>query len=90
MKGWIHEGKFIAKTFEFKTFDGGIGFVNQVAKVAEREGHHPDINIRYTTIKLSIQTHSEGGVTKWDTDLAEAIERMLARMRLHPKKIIRR
>jgi len=51
-----------------------IAFVNEVAEASEREEHHPDINIRYTTVKLSIQTHSEGGVTEWDIGLAKAID----------------
>jgi len=74
LKGWKREGKFIAKTFEFNHFMDAIAFVNEVAEAAERQEHHPDINIRYTTVKLSIQTHSEGGVTDWDFDLARAID----------------
>jgi len=72
--GWKHEGKFITKIFEFEHFMDAIAFVNEVAEAAEREEHHPDINIRYTTVKLSIQTHSEGGVTEWDIGLAKAID----------------
>jgi 4a-hydroxytetrahydrobiopterin dehydratase len=77
LRGWKHEGKFIAKMFNFSTFMEGIDFVNRVAKVAEKEEHHPDIHVRYTSITLSVQTHSEGGVTEWDVELAEAIEKML-------------
>ncbi len=78
LKGWKHEGAFITKAFEFGEFMDGIEFVNGVAKVAEKEEHHPDIRVRYTTITLSLQTHSEGGVTQWDVELAEAIEKMLS------------
>ena len=74
LKGWKREGKFITRTFEFGHFMDAIAFVNEVAEAAEREEHHPDINIRYTTVKLSIQTHSERGVTEWDFDLAKAID----------------
>jgi len=74
LDGWKHERKFITKTFEFDHFMEAIAFVNEVAEAAEREEHHPDMNIRYTTVKLSIQTHSEGGVTEWDVDLARAID----------------
>lgn len=74
LKGWKKEGKFIVKTFEFEQFMDVIAFVNEIAEVAEREEHHPDINIRYTTVKLSVQTHSEGGVTEWDIGLAKAID----------------
>jgi len=74
LNGWKHEGKFITRTFEFGHFMDAIAFVNEVAEAAEREEHHPDINIRYTTVQLSIQTHSEGGVTEWDVGLAKAID----------------
>ncbi len=57
----------------------GIAFVGKVAAIAEREEHHPDIHIRYTAITLSIQTHSEGGVTEWDLDLAKTIDEQLGR-----------
>ncbi|MDV3278571.1 MAG: 4a-hydroxytetrahydrobiopterin dehydratase [Nitrososphaerales archaeon] len=79
LSGWRHRGKFIVKTFEFDKFMDGIAFLNLVARVAEQQEHHPDINVRYTTVRLSIQTHSEGGVTSWDIGLAKAIEK------LHPK-----
>jgi 4a-hydroxytetrahydrobiopterin dehydratase len=75
LKGWKHEGKFITKTFEFGEFMDGIKFINRLATVAEEQEHHPDIHVRYTTVTLSVQTHSEGGVTEWDLDLAEAIEK---------------
>jgi len=74
LNGWKHEKKFITRTFEFDHFMDAIAFVNEVAEAAEREEHHPDINIRYTTVRLSIQTHSEGGVTEWDIGLAKAID----------------
>ena len=77
LKGWKHEGKFITKAFEFDRFMEGIAFLNKVAEIAEKEEHHPDIQVRYTTITLSLQTHSEGGVTEWDVELAEAIEKEL-------------
>lgn len=79
LEGWKHEGEFIMKTFEFPNFMKGIAFIGKVAAVAEKEEHHPDIHVRYTTITLSVQTHSEGGVTDWDLELAEAIEKELAR-----------
>jgi len=77
LKGWKHEGNFITKAFEFRKFTDGIAFIDRVAEVADREEHHPDINVRYTTVTLSLQTHSEGGVTKWDVELAKAVEQML-------------
>jgi len=77
LKGWKHEGNFATKSFEFRNFIDGIRFVESVAKTAEKEEHHPDIHVRYKTVTLSVQTHSEGGVTEWDLKLVEAIERVL-------------
>lgn len=77
LKGWKHEGNFVTKSFEFRNFIDGIRFVESVAKTAEKEEHHPDIHVRYKTVTLSVQTHSEGGVTEWDLKLVEAIERVL-------------
>jgi len=81
LKEWKREGKFITRTLEFDHFMDAIAFVNEVAEAAERKEHHPDINIRYTTVKLSIQTHSKGGVTDWDFDLARAIDVVEAAVR---------
>jgi len=77
LKGWKLEGNFLAKSFEFDEFIKGISFVSRVARVAERLQHHPDIVVRYTTVKLLIQTHSAGGITLKDFQLASAIERGL-------------
>ncbi len=77
LEGWNLEKEFITKTFEFKTFMAGIRFVSDVARIAEEEEHHPDIHIRYDKVRLSLQTHTEGGVTERDLDLARAIEKFL-------------
>ena len=76
LKGWKREGRFITKSFEFETFMEGIRFLDRTAEVAEKQEHHPDIHVRYTEVTLSIQTHSEGGLTEWDFDLAKAIDEM--------------
>jgi len=74
LNGWKARGRFLTKKFKFENFMDGIHFVNAVAAAAEKLEHHPDIAIRYTDVKLSLQTHSEGGVTKWDVQLARAID----------------
>jgi len=76
LDGWNLDGDFLTKSFEFAEFMGGIRFIEKVAKVAEKQEHHPDIQVRYTSVTLSLQTHSEGGVTDWDFDLARAIDRI--------------
>lgn len=64
-----------ARVRAFRTFREGIRFLNKVAEVAEEQQHHPDINIRYTEVKLSIWTHSEGGLTSRDFGLAKEIDK---------------
>ena len=56
----------------------GIACVGRVAKVADRMDHHPDIDIRYTKVTFTLSTHSAGGLTQLDLDLASAIEQTLA------------
>ena len=76
LHGWRARGAFITKAYDFEQFTDGIRFVNMVADIAEKLEHHPDINVRYTRVGLSIQTHSAGGVTKWDFQLARAIDKL--------------
>jgi 4a-hydroxytetrahydrobiopterin dehydratase len=81
LRGWTHRGKFLVKSFHFENFMEGIRFLNAVARAAESYQHHPDIKVRYTTVTLSIQTHSEGGVTAWDIGLARKIDRATSKAR---------
>ena len=76
IEGWKRDQSFITKTFEFKNFRKGMKFVDKVADVAEEQNHHPDIRIAYNQVTLSIQTHSEGGLTKKDFDLAKAVDKL--------------
>lgn len=71
---WKKRGAAIARTFEFDDFAGSMHFVNAVAKLAEKVGHHPDIDIRWNQVTLTLSTHSEGGLTKNDFDLAQKID----------------
>ena len=71
---WEREGDEIHKWFEFDDFSLAIGFVNDVAKMADRYDHHPDIDIRYNEVLFVLSTHSEHGVTRNDIDLAKTID----------------
>jgi 4a-hydroxytetrahydrobiopterin dehydratase len=71
---WELEKKHIERTFEFDEFSESIDFVNSVAEVAEDEEHHPDIDIRYNKVRLILSTHSKGGLTELDFNLAERID----------------
>jgi 4a-hydroxytetrahydrobiopterin dehydratase len=73
---WERRGTEIRRTFEFKGFPGSIGFVNRVARAAERSDHHPDIDVRWNKVTLALSTHSEGGITEKDFSLARACDRI--------------
>lgn len=74
LQGWAREGGAIHKSFTFAKFADGIRFVDRVAVAADALDHHPDIDIRYTTITMTLSTHSAGGLTRKDFELAERIE----------------
>jgi 4a-hydroxytetrahydrobiopterin dehydratase len=73
-EGWKHLGNAIHKEFRFPGFSGAIAFVNRVAGLAEAAGHHPDIEIHYNRVVISLSSHDEGGVTERDVDLAASID----------------
>lgn len=68
--GWEQDGDSIVRTFEFGDFTEAMGFVTSVALRAEKANHHPDIDVRWNKVSLRLSTHSEGGLTDKDTDLA--------------------
>jgi len=70
------DGKAIRRTFKFKNFKEAIAFVNAVADIAESEGHHPDITIRYQRVTLTLTTHAIGGLSENDFILAAKIDRL--------------
>lgn len=74
LKGWKLEGKEIRKQVEQKNFVAAMGFVTSVALLAERANHHPDIDIRWNKVTLLLSTHSAGGLTENDFNLAKAID----------------
>jgi len=77
VKGWeIVDGKKLSREFEFKDFKEAMVFVNKVAEVAEAEGHHPDIYIFYSKVRLELWTHSAGGLSENDFTLAEKINKL--------------
>ena len=74
LERWRRSGDALTKSFNFETFRDTIVFVNRVATLADENEHHPDIDIRYTEVSLSLSTHSEGGITEKDIDLARQID----------------
>jgi 4a-hydroxytetrahydrobiopterin dehydratase len=78
LSGWSRKGESLVKTFAFPTFMAGIGFVDRVAAAAEKMDHHPDLDIRYTKISVTLSTHSAGGITANDVGLAREMEKLAA------------
>ena len=74
LEGWEVSGNEIRKVYKMKNFIDSIGFVNKVAILAEKADHHPDILIKYSKVSISLSTHSEGGITEKDFNLAAQVE----------------
>ena len=67
---WEIKAGELVRTYKFEDFLTALGFVNRVAELAEKAGHHPDIDIRYNKVGLALVTHDAGGLTSKDFDLA--------------------
>ena len=74
----LEGGQAIVREVRAGSFLDGVALVEQVAQAAEAADHHPDIDIRYTTLTFTLSTHSAGGVTGKDLELAAAIDRLAA------------
>jgi 4a-hydroxytetrahydrobiopterin dehydratase len=74
LDGWTGDPKEITRTVKLPTFPAAIAVVDRVAEVAEQLDHHPDIDIRWRTLVFHCATHSAGGVTERDVDLARRID----------------
>ena len=73
LSGWTVEGSNLKITRTFKNFIQAIEFVNKLVQPAESAGHHPDIEISYNKVKITLTTHDAGGLTQADFDLAQTI-----------------
>ena len=74
LHGWSRRGDALVRTYQFRNFSQAMEFVNRVAGLAESAGHHPDIDIRYSKVTLSLSTHDAGGITSNDISLARSID----------------
>jgi 4a-hydroxytetrahydrobiopterin dehydratase len=72
--GWSRAGEAIAKTFECGDFVGSVEFVDKLVEPAEAMNHHPDLEISWDKVTVSLSTHSEGGLTAADFELAAKID----------------
>jgi len=78
LEGWDLEGSAIVKQFKRGDFSGSVELVKQIEPVANDLNHHPDLSISWETVTVMITTHSEGGLTGSDFDLAERIDALAA------------
>jgi 4a-hydroxytetrahydrobiopterin dehydratase len=74
--GWRREGDAITKSFDRGDFVGSVEFVRSLVEPAEGMGHHPDIAISWSTVDVTITSHSEGGLTANDFELASKVDEL--------------
>jgi 4a-hydroxytetrahydrobiopterin dehydratase len=75
LPGWSQSGDSIERTYVRKNFVDAVDFIRRIADIAESQDHHPDILLHgYKNVKIMLSTHSAGGVTQNDIDLARAID----------------
>jgi 4a-hydroxytetrahydrobiopterin dehydratase len=76
LPGWRQRLESIVKSFDCGDFKGSVEFVNRVLEPAEEMGHHPDVSISWSQVEIDLSTHSEGGLTENDFELAKKIEEL--------------
>lgn len=77
LNGWERSDGALRRSIEFPAFLEGVDAVGRVAELAEQKDHHPDIDIRWRTVTFALVTHSAGGVTDQDLEMAKAIDQLL-------------
>jgi 4a-hydroxytetrahydrobiopterin dehydratase len=70
------EQKKLARTFRFPDFQKALDFVNKIGAIAEKQGHHPDLNLSWGKVEVETWTHDAGGLTEQDFLLASKIDRL--------------
>ena len=78
LDGWQRSGDAIERTFKLDDFKGSVDFVNRLTPIAEEMNHHPDLAISWNQVTVTITTHSEGGLTANDFELARRIATLAA------------
>ncbi len=74
-KDWTEHDDALVRDFEFSDFAAALAFVNRVGEAAEQANHHPDILLHgWNKVRLTLSTHSEGGLTDKDRELAATID----------------
>lgn len=78
LPGWTRSGDAITRTFTFAGFPDAVAFVQRLVAPAETKEHHPDIDIRYNRVIVTLSTHDQGGLTAADFDLAALVDGAVA------------
>jgi 4a-hydroxytetrahydrobiopterin dehydratase len=73
---WDVEGEKLAKSFEFPEYKAGVDFACKVANIADGMDHHPDIEIGFKKVRVSVNTHSVGGLSPYDLELARRVDEL--------------
>ncbi len=76
LNNWALESSTIVKEYELENFSQAIDFVNKIKEIAEKHNHHPDITIQYNVVFLVLTTHSAGGLTEKDFEVAKEIDKI--------------
>jgi 4a-hydroxytetrahydrobiopterin dehydratase len=76
---WSKRAQTILRTFKFEGFLKGIHFVNRIAAKAQKMNHHPDIDVRFDQVTLTLTTHDEGGITEKDFSLAKQCDEVFSK-----------
>ena len=77
LSGWERDGEAIKRQFKFDDFQGSVDFVNRITPAAEEMNHHPDLSISWNTVDLTLTTHSQGGITESDFELAAQVDSLV-------------
>jgi 4a-hydroxytetrahydrobiopterin dehydratase len=80
-RDWSVAGNALVRTVEFSSFLTAVRFIEELAPEAERLDHHPDLRLSWRTVELSLSTHSAGGLTRLDLELARELDAIVERLR---------
>lgn len=90
LEHWRRRGRVIHRDFAFPDFSAALAFVNAVASAAEEACHHPDIDIRWNQVRLSLTTHDAGGLTDSDFVMAARFDALAGGRRARQRPAVRR
>jgi 4a-hydroxytetrahydrobiopterin dehydratase len=76
LEGWERDGDSLVRELTFPSFRDAVAFVVRLSYEAEAANHHPDLDIRYNKVRVVLSSHSEGGITPKDFDLARAVQHL--------------